>query len=352
MKSLDDRLGAVVHADIPGATAVAVRPGSRWEGAAGIADVRTGEPLTPDHRFRIGSVTKIFVAAVVLQLVNEGRLELDGDAGPLVEGVTIRQLLNHTSGLPDWLDDVIAFFEPYRENQAHRFEIGHRDQIELVKEKPRLFPPGAGWTYAGANYLALGLIVEEATGSTLREELKRRIAEPLGLDSTDLLERPPPAAGFARGYFPADNPVLPGPELVDVTDLDLPFYWAGGGVVSTARDVARFLHALLGDDFLPSALRAEMLTTVVSKWNETDEYGLGIGKVTSIMGKAESPCGAAWGHIGFSAGYTAIALASESGDRQVVIMLNGDVDSDETWQAIGGFIWAAYCSGTELQQQV
>ena len=210
--------------------------------------------------------------------------------------------------------------------------------------KPRLFPPGAGWKYSGGNYLALGLIVEETTGATLREELSRRIIEPLGLDATELPDDVLAPAGLARGYLPPDNPLLPGrgSGLVDVTDIQ-PFGWGGGGMVSTARDVARFLQALLGGELLSPDLRAEMLTTVVSDWEESDGYGLGIEEVSSLMGLADSPCGSAWGHLGFSIGYTTIALSSESGDRQVVICANTLVMSDETGTALARLVWAGFC---------
>jgi D-alanyl-D-alanine carboxypeptidase len=127
-----------------------------------------------------------------------------------------------------------------------------------------------------------------------------------------------------------------------VTELDLPFNWAGGGIVSTGRDVARFLRALLAGELLPEYLRAEMLRTVPADRDETDDYGLGIGQVTSLMGKAASPCGAAWGHLGFG-GHTTVALASERGDRQVVVMVNGHAMSDESWEALGELIWGCYC---------
>src|SRR6186997_853086 len=169
METVEDQLGAVVATGVPGAVAVAVGPGGRVEAAAGAADLRTGEALTVEHRFRIGSVTKIFVSALVLQLIAEGLLDLDGDAAPFAEGITIRQLLNHTSGLPDFVDDVVSFFEPYRANPAHRWELGPRDELALVMEKPRLFPPGEGWAYHGSNYLVLRLVVEETTGLTLRD---------------------------------------------------------------------------------------------------------------------------------------------------------------------------------------
>src|SRR5207342_1919051 len=123
--------------------------------------------------------------------------------------------------------------------------------------------------YSGGNYLVLGLIVEETTGATLGEELGRRIVEPLGLEGTDLSSR----AGLARAYLLPGNPVLPdsGAGFDDVTDVDL-FGWGSGEMTSTARDVARFLQALLGDELLAPALRTEMLTTVVSDWEESEGY--------------------------------------------------------------------------------
>jgi D-alanyl-D-alanine carboxypeptidase len=344
----EDQLDAVVATGVPGAVVVAVGPSGRIEAAAGLADVRTGEALTVDHRFRIGSVTKLFVAALVLQLVEEGLLDLDADAAPFAEGVTIRQLLNHTSGLPDFADDVVSFFEPWRRNPNHRWELGPREELELVMEKPRLFAPGEAWSYHGSNYIVLRLVVEETTGVTLREALRHRILEPLGLKRTDLVEGPL-RGDCARGYLPADNPVLPGgPGPVDVTEIDVPFHRAGGGVVSTAGEIARLLRAQLGGELLPERLREEMLCAVESDWEETDRYGLGIGEITALMGRQRSPCGAAWGHLGFSVGYTAIALSSEDGERQVVICANGNPEtvaaSEAFWDAAGRLAWHLYCA--------
>jgi D-alanyl-D-alanine carboxypeptidase len=156
----------------------------------------------------------------------------------------------------------------------------------------------------------------------------------------------PLTSGLARGYLPPDNPHLPGPGLVDATELDLPFNWAGGGIVSTARDLAQFLQALLAGELFARRLRGEMLTTVPSGWEESDAYGLGIEQMTSLMAKSASPCGAALGHVGFSPGYTTIALGSESGDRQVVVTANVLVTLDESWEALGRVVWAGYCGIT------
>ena len=340
MRALDDHLEAVLRAGVPGAVVVASGPSLSWEGAAGVADAESGAPMTTEHRFLIGSVSKTFVAAVILQLVGEGALALDEEVGPIAEGVTLRQLLNHTSGLPDYYAGFESLIAPYRADRGYKPNLTPRGALELVHARPRLFAPGAGWEYSGGNYLALGLIVEETTGATLREELKRRIAEALGLEGTDLRDR----AGLARAYLQPGNPIFPdAPQaLDDVTDVEL-FGWGAGEMVSTARDVARFLQALLGGELLTPDLRADLLTTVPSDWEESDGYGLGIEEVSSLMGQAPSPCGSAWGHLGFAMGHTTIALSSESGDRQVVVCLNSLVVSDETWEVIGRLVWADYC---------
>ncbi len=349
VEALQAQLDTILATGVPGVVALANGPAGHLEAAAGLADLRTSEALTVDHRFRMGSVTKIFVAALVLQLVAEGLLDLDGDAAPFVEGITVRQLLNHTSGLPDFMDDPMEFFEPYRRDAAHRWELDRGDELRLVLEKPRLFPPGKGWAYHGSNYIVLGLIVEEATGVTLREALRDRVLSPLSLSRTDLVEGPL-LVDCARGYLPPDNPILPaeGPSPVDVTELDLPFYRAGGGIVSIAGEVASFLRLLLGDGFLPGDIRSEMLRAVDSDWEETDRYGLGIGEITALMGRQRSPCGPAWGHIGLSLGYTTAAFSSKNGERQVVVWANGSAVTEEAeaafWDAAGRLAWNLYCS--------
>src|SRR5207248_2466905 len=142
----DDQLSAILASGVPGVAVV----GGGVEAAAGVADIRTGEPLTAGHRFRIGSVTKIFVATLVLQLVADGAVELDAVAAPFVEDVTVRQLLNHTSGLDDF-DVGPDFWEPYRRDPSHRWELDARRELALALEKPRLFAPGERWAYHGSN---------------------------------------------------------------------------------------------------------------------------------------------------------------------------------------------------------
>src|SRR5438093_13297635 len=139
VKSLDDHLDALLRAGVPGAVVRAAAPGVSWEKAAGIADLSTGAAMKAEHRFRIASVTKLFVAAVVLQLVDEGALALDDEVGLIAGGVTVRQLLNHTSGLPNYaeLDETLA---PYRKNLAHRSELTPRRALARAESRPRVSP--------------------------------------------------------------------------------------------------------------------------------------------------------------------------------------------------------------------
>ena len=332
MTAIDGFLDAVVKAGVPGVVALFAGPGGSWEKAAGLADVETGSRLTVAHRFPIASVTKTFVATVVLQLAGEGVVDLDRPAPGL--DATVRQLLNHTSGLPDAYS--------MQESIAQRRRRTPAEMAAVVLGKPRLFAPGDGWSYSGSNYLMLGLLIEDITGSTLRQELARRIFEPLGLRASDLPDEPP--GDLARGYLPADNPVVPGPGpgLVDVTDV-VPGVFAGGGMVSTAADVARFLRGLLGGELLPPELRAELLQTVASDWDESDAYGLGIEDISTIGAEA-SPCGRAWGHLGFMLGHTTIALSSESGDRQGVMLATTHPLTEETQNAMARLAWACFCA--------
>ena len=200
------------------------------------------------------------------------------------------------------MGDPIAFFEPYRNDPDHRGELDARDELELVLQKPRLFQPGHGWAYHGSNYIVL----------------------PRQPD--------PPGRAGPRGRHRDRRAVSP----------------RRGGIVSTAGEVATLLRALLGGELLSEEMRTEMLDAVDSDWAETDRYGLGIGHITALMGRKRSACGAAWGHLGFSLGYVAIALSSEDGERQVVICANGQPASEAAeeafFDAAGELAWHLFCA--------
>ena len=285
---------------IPGASAAVIVTGKGlWAGASGKVS-RGGAPVTADTLFNAGSVTKTFVAALVLDLADEGVLRLDDavarwlPAYPRAGRMTVRQLLNHTSGLADFVDNP-AFWEAARQRSP---------KVETVEgvlgfTPAPLFEPGDGWAYSNAGYLLLGRVVERATRSTVGRELNRRLLEPLGLD--DVLYAPEQAipARFAHGYVDVDEDgasedVLPlaGVRAGRPTSA---FGWADGGVVATARDLARWGHALYGGKVLVPAQFEQMLRFVE---RGAGDYGLGVER-TKMSGRV------GWGHTGNNIGFRA-----------------------------------------------
>jgi len=310
--TLQRGLDRVVAGGVPGAVLVVRRGDRTIRLTAGDARIEPKRPMRAPDRFRVGSITKPFVATVVLQLVAEQKLTLDDavarwlpGAVPNGEHITLRQLLNHTSGLfPFGADRVFvtqAFRDPLRAWTP-------REIIAIAARHPPTFAPGAGWSYSDTNYFVLGLIVERVTGHPLATELERRILAPLGLRATSLPARPDIAGPHAHGYF-----LRP---LQDVTVGSPSVQWAAGALVSNAHDLARFFRALLGGRLLRPDLLELMETTVAARQlGPGNAYGLGL----QLVGE---PCGALWGHTGGSPGYVADALNSRDGRRQIVVLAN------------------------------
>jgi D-alanyl-D-alanine carboxypeptidase len=280
---------------------------------AGLADKATGQPMQPQDKVRIGSITKTFVATVVLQLAAERRLSLDDSVQKLLPGViaghgyhpariTIRQLLQQTSGIPDYTSSP-GFLTPQSLAQT-------RQPQQLVDLALRLGPPVHGWLYSDTNYILLGMIIQKVTGQSPVTEISRRILEPLGLRGTSfpLTSKQIPAP-YAHGYY--------GP--MDVTNAINPSNpWTAGAMISTVDNVARFYRALLTGRLLPPAQQDELLATIPV--NDTGElfaehYGMGIFSV-------QLSCGTAWGHDGGITGFKTFAYTSPDGNRQAVIVYN------------------------------
>ena len=291
---------------------VRTRGGRQVDLAAGTGDLRTGRRAPVDGQVRAGSNTKAFTAVVVLQLVGEGRIGLDEPVETYLPGlvrgwgidgrdITVRQLLQHTSGLPDYVRvmgvDWFAGRDTYREP---------RDLLDMALTLPADFAPGQGWQYSNTGYLLAGLVVQRVTGRPLEEQVTERVLERLGLEDTHL-----PAQGerglrgrHPRGYHAAQ----PGGELRDITELDASWAWAAGGLVSTPRDLDRFFSALLAGDLLAPAELAEMRTTVEAPgmWPGA-RYGLGLISTPLTCG------GLLWGHGGDIPGYETRGGATEDG---------------------------------------
>ncbi|MFD8497901.1 serine hydrolase domain-containing protein [Amycolatopsis sp. NPDC059657] len=321
-------LDTVVAAGTPGAQLTTRGYSLR----SGVGDLRTGAPMPWRGHFRAGSVTKPFIAVLVLQLVGEGKVELDApvtrylpDAG--TGAVTVRQILQHTSGLPDYLDDVVDVDpETLRHRGAEPAEL-----LAFAMKHPPLFPPGAKWSYSNTNYILAGMLVERVTGRSVQAELGARILRPLGLRETYLPvrgdERLP--APHPRGYLPAKD------SLVDFTEFDATIAWTAGGLVTTGNDVNRFLSALLGGRLLRPAQLAEMKRTVPR--DSGSEYGLGLGKLYLSCGKEF------WGHGGDIIGFATLAFASPDG-RAATVEANRDPVSPAVHANMKATVDAALCA--------
>ncbi len=279
--------------------------------AHGVADTATGEPAETGDRFRIASNTKAFVAVVVLQLVGEGRLSLDDTVEQRLPGlirgpgydasaITVRQLLNHTSGLHDPLDP--HFFDPYLVDGDRGYVYPPREVIR----RSLLDPPERGVHYSNTNYLVLGLLIERVTGEHLGHQLRARILDPLGMRDTS---------------FPVLDPYLHGPHLhgydlagEDMTVFSPSYDWAAGAMVSTVDDLQRFHRALFGGELLAPEQQRAMFEAVPS--SEFEAYGLGVERLTL-------PCPdgprEVWGDTGAGPGY--YSLAFTRGTRTVVTVL-------------------------------
>jgi D-alanyl-D-alanine carboxypeptidase len=315
---LQEQLDGVVEAGTVGVVGLVRTGGRTWQGASGLGDLGAERPARAGDRFRVGSVTKSFVATLVLQLVGEGRLRLDDTLErrlpglvPGGEQITVRELLNHTSGLYDYSDDLPEPPRRFRPQELVAIAAGH---------KP-LFAPGTRFSYSNTNYILAGLVVERVTGWRLTDQLEQRILKPLGLDDTELPTTQRALGGpHARGYAPPDKDWQVGDDparLVDVTEMDTSWAWAAGAMVSTTADLARFYQALLGGQLLPPELLTQMRTTVdASPLGHGTRYGLGLEVLR--LG-----CGVElWGHGGSLEGYRTTAFSTPDAGRQLVMATN------------------------------
>ena len=316
---LDAALNDVVAAGVPG---IIVRVQDPRHGArsyaAGVGDLATGAALRPPAQFRIGSITKTFVATIVLQLVGEGRLRLDEPVAKRLPGllangeqITVRQLLNHTSGLPDYTQHP-DLFAGIVQNRVW----APRELVALAQKYPQEFAPGSAWAYSNTNYIVAGLLIEAVSGRPLGRELDRRIFYPLRLDHTSFPVGNAPLSGYyAHGYFSTEAiPTADGRPL-DVTGYNPSHAWAAGAIVSNAADLSTFYQALMSGKLLALPLLQEMKKTVAedpTDPNTTFRYGLGLERVNDT-------CGANWGHGGAIYGYQDLAYWNERTGRTVVI---------------------------------
>ena len=310
----------------PGACLAFVLPsGETGAVAVGYADEQENQPLDASSRMFSGSIGKTYVAAVALQLVDAGKLELDQNISeylgkedwfsrlPSAEGITLRMLLSHQSGIPEhvWLPQF------QRDLDADPYKVWKPEElVAYILEADPLFPPGEGWSYADTNYILVGLILEKVTGQSWYQLLHDRLLEPLQLQDTLASDRPDLPGlvnGFTTGTGFHEGPTLSGGKYF----ANPQFEWCGGGVASTTLDLARWCRMLFAGGVIPESLRVEHITGGPESRRIRGRYGLGV----IITGTRH---GTAYGHSGIMPGYLSQMAYYPGLDLAVAIQFNSD----------------------------
>ncbi|WP_370412817.1 serine hydrolase domain-containing protein [Streptomyces fradiae] len=320
-------LDAVVAEGVPGAVAQARDGKDRWTGTAG---ERNG-----NDRFRVGSITKTFTATVLLQLQAEGRLDLDDPVEKWLPGVvrghghdgreiTVRQLLNHTSGIYGYTEDPgfqeKVFGPGFLE---HRYDTWTPEQLVAIAmtHEPD-FAPGTSWNYSNTNFVLAGMVIEKVTGRPYGKAVENRIIKPLKLRATSV---PGAKSRMPQPHSPAYSKLtLDGTGPVhDVSDLNPSLAGAAGEMISDANDLQTFYRALLKGRLLPKAEMKEMTDTVATPLDGgSTRYGLALTQTKLSCGKE------VWGHSGGIHGSTSHAVVTRDGAHSLAANLNADWTGD------------------------
>ena len=314
------------HYEMPGVSVAIVWPDGRtWTGTSGKANLRTGAAAGRSTVFAVASMTKTFTAALILRLAEEGRLSLDDPLSHWVPefryaaGITLRQLLSHTSGLYDYFTSV-SLDAALRADKKRIWTPA--DVLRYVR-KP-YFAPGAGYAYSNTNYLLLGLVAERATGASYAALLRSRFLDPLGLRSAYLQGYEPARGRVSKGYaFASLSASARAVEWTDGTAA-MPFTsvataaWSAGGLAMTASDLARWTRALFTGGVLPPASLNQMLAyDRAAGPGAAPSYGLGMGRVL-LDGRL------AWGHSGRLAGFRGVLRYLPDSGVTIVVLTNQD----------------------------
>ncbi|MCM6777547.1 beta-lactamase family protein [Nocardia sp. CDC159] len=316
LQRLLDRL--VRESEIPGAQLVITERGRDIRLSSGVGNLATGEPFPSTAQVRIASVTKSFVAATALLLVAENKVELDAPVqrylpgvvhGPGGDGnvITVRNLLQHTSGIPDYLEKLDISTEAALRNPRPVEEL-----LRLGLDQPARFAPGTDYGYSNTNYLLAGELIERVTGRSLREEVTDRVIEPLALADTYWPDFP--REQVIRGPHPHGYAILEG-KRVDLDDFDPSWGLADGAMVATPADLNRYFTSLLSARVLPPTQLTEMQRTFPTPDpNSPRAPGLGLFHLPNSCNLET------WGHDGAFPGYGAVSIATT--DRAATLIVN------------------------------
>ncbi|MGW4030186.1 serine hydrolase domain-containing protein [Streptomyces sp. NPDC004838] len=324
-------LEQAVRDGVPGAVAQARDRAGSWSGTAGVGELSTGKKRKAQDRYRIGSITKTFVATVLLQLEAEGRLDLDDTVERWLPGtvrgnghdgrhVTLRQLLNHTSGIYGYTSDPDFQAKIFGEGfLQHRYDTWTPEQLVglAMRHKP-YFAPGTDWQYSNTNYILAGMVIEQVTGRGYEAEIERRILRPLQLRATSVPRTDPRVpAPASRAYSPLTSD--PAAKIRDVTELNPSLAGAAGGMISDSKDLQTFFRALLKGRLLPSEQQNALTTTVpIDPQQPEYRYGLGLQSSRLSCGKE------VWGHGGGIHGSQSEAFVTRDASHSLALNFNGD----------------------------
>ncbi|MFG2994464.1 serine hydrolase domain-containing protein [Streptomyces sp. NPDC048257] len=339
LQALTQALRNTTAAGAPGAMARFSGPDGVSIQTLGVRDRTTGAVMDPQARFRIGSVTKTFTSVVLLQLVDEGRIELDAPVNRYLPGllpddrITVRHLLSHRSGLADFTDTMFEHTVPGFEAVRNKV-FGYQELVNLSLAEPRTNQPGAAYRYSNTNFAVLGMLIEKTTGNGVATEYEQRIIKPLKLRNTSYVHPGTQIRGLhARGYLHPDEAGAP---LVDSTEQTVSWAQSAGAMISSTADLNTFTSALLGGRLLPARMLDAMLTVTPTDATNTRFYGLGLRRYDLSCGTS------VYGHTGTVQGFYTYAFSTRDGRRSLAAMANTS-NRGEANTALGGTLEAAFC---------
>ncbi|MBP2040540.1 serine hydrolase domain-containing protein [Streptomyces avidinii] len=339
LDALTQALRNTTAAGAPGAMARFSGPDGVSVKTVGVRDKITGSAMDARARFRIGSVTKTFTSVVLLQLVDEGKVDPDTSVNRYLPGllpddrITVRHLLSHRSGLSDYTNAMFEHTVPGFEAVRNRV-FGYQELVNLSLAEPRTNEPGAAYAYSNTNFVVLGMLIEKATGNAVAKEYERRIFKPLKLRNTSYVHPGTQIRGpHAHGYLHPDEAGAP---LVDSTEQTVSWAQSAGAVISDPADLNTFTSALLGGRLLPARLLDAMLTVTPTDTTNTRFYGLGLRRYDLSCGTS------VYGHTGTVQGFYTYAFSTRDGRRSLAAMANTS-NRGQANTALGGTLEAAFC---------
>jgi D-alanyl-D-alanine carboxypeptidase len=314
----------------PGVIAVIQRGQHREVHTFGVANLKNNRPMRVDDRMRIASTAKAFSGAVALSLVSEGKLSLHDTIGKRLpelpdawSEVTLRQLLNHTSGLPDYTKDQ-GWQDAVRTSPTQAPRSEKLLTYVYDHDPPLLFDPGSKYKYSNSDNIAVALMVEAATGMSYEDQLREQVYRPLGLSKTTLPRGPNLRKPFIHGYD-NDPSQQPPEDLSEV--LAAGWAWASGGMVSTPADLNDFIRGYVGGKLFDERTRAKQRRVI--EGGSSDPPGPGKNSAGLGIFRYETRCGTVWGHTGHFFGYTQFMAASPNGRRSVTVSVNEQLTPTE-----------------------